>query len=282
MPNSDYERIEQAIRFLEQDYQQQPTLEQIAAHLGLSPSHFQRLFQRWAGISPKRFLQFLTLQDAKQRLRDSASVLDATFDSGLSSPGRLHDLFVTLDAVTPGEYKSSGRELRISYGFHDTPFGEAFFASTERGICGLEFPDQDQRAAMLEAFQKRWSLATIVMDERTTKPLVRRVFGDITSPSQQPLSVLVKGTNFQVQVWNALLRIPAGATTSYGDLAKRLGNSRASRAVGAAVGSNWVGYLIPCHRAIQSSGFAHRYRWGTARKKAMLGWEAARVEDALQ
>ncbi|MBC8350820.1 MAG: methylated-DNA--[protein]-cysteine S-methyltransferase [Planctomycetes bacterium] len=282
MSSSDYERIEQAIRFLEQRYQQQPTLEEIAEHLALSQSHFQRLFQRWAGISPKRFLQFLTLQDAKQRLRDSASVLDATFDAGLSSPGRLHDLFVTLDAVTPGEYKSGGRELQIRYGFHDTPFGEAFIASTERGICSLEFPETSERSAVLDAFQRRWSLATIKQNQRYTAALVEHIFVNADPARRQPLSVFVKGTNFQVRVWEALLRIPVGTVTSYGDLAKRLGNGRASRAVGAAVGSNWVGYLIPCHRAIQSSGIAHRYRWGTARKKAMLGWEAAVAADSEQ
>lgn len=279
MSSHDYERIEQAIRFLEQRHQEQPSLDEVAEHLGLSQSHFQRLFQRWAGISPKRFLQFLTLENAKQRLRDSASVLDATFDAGLSSPGRLHDLFVTLDAVTPGEYKSGGIELNIKYGFHHTPFGEAFFALTERGICALEFVPNDERGEALDTFRRRWSRATIQRDQRGTEPLVERVFGDSTTTRRQPLSVFVKGTNFQVRVWEALLRLPIGTVTTYGDLAKRLGNGRASRAVGAAVGQNGIGFLIPCHRAIQSSGIAHRYRWGTARKKAMLGWEAASASN---
>jgi len=280
MSSHDYERIEQAIRFLEQRYQQQPSLEEVAEHLKLSQSHFQRLFQRWAGISAKRFLQFLTIEHAKQRLQDSASVLDATFDAGLTSPGRLHDLFVTLDAVTPGEYKTGGHQLQINYGFHQTPFGDTFFALTERGICGLEFISRGQRGEALNAFRQRWSRAKIQRDQRGTEPLVERVFGNAIDTRRQSLSVFVKGTNFQVRVWEALLHLPLGTMTSYGELAKRLGNDRASRAVGTAVAQNRIGYLIPCHRAIQSSGIAHRYRWGTARKKAMLGWEAARAAES--
>ncbi|MCB9925637.1 MAG: methylated-DNA--[protein]-cysteine S-methyltransferase [Planctomycetaceae bacterium] len=271
----DYDRIERAIKFLENERSDQPSLGRIAEHVGLSSAHFQRLFQRWAGISPKRFLQFLTLEDAKRRLRESASVLDATFDAGLSSPGRLHDLFVTLDAVTPGEYKSHGSELHIVFGFHDTPFGEAFFAVTERGICGLEFVIDESRERIVTEFQQCWSRATLGRDQKLTAPLVDRVFGRTSEGSKQPLSVIVKGTNFQVRVWEALLRIPSGSVISYGSLAKRLNNDHASRAVGAAVGQNGIAYLIPCHRVIQSNGGSHRYRWGAARKKAMLGWEAA-------
>jgi AraC family transcriptional regulator of adaptative response/methylated-DNA-[protein]-cysteine methyltransferase len=277
MTARDYDRIEQAIQFLERRHHDQPSLEEIAEHIGLSQSHFQRLFQRWAGISPKRFLQFLTLEDAKRRLSESASVLDAAFDTGLSSPGRLHDLFVKLDAVTPGEYKTAGSELHISYGFHATPFGEAFFAVTERGICGLEFVVDGDYETVVAGFKERWSRASVEHDQRITEPLVECVFGNVTARRSEPLSVFVKGTNFQVRVWEALLRLPIGTVTTYGALAKTLGNERASRAVGAAVGQNVIGFLIPCHRAIQSSGIAHRYRWGTARKKAMLGWEAARV-----
>lgn len=277
MSSQDYDRIEQAIRFIERSYLQQPALEEIAEHLGLSQSHFQRLFQRWAGISPKRFIQVLTLENAKQRLRESASVLDATFDAGLSSPGRLHDLFVTLDAVTPGEYKTAGYELQIKYGFHQSPFGETFIALTERGICGLEFVSHGQRTEVLDNFQQRWNLATIQRDQGKTESLVEQVFGRANSTPKRSLSIFVKGTNFQVRVWEALLRLPSGTVTSYGDLARRIGNGRASRAVGAAVAQNWIGYLIPCHRAIQSTGLAHRYRWGTVRKKAMLGWEAAQL-----
>ncbi|MBI2478259.1 MAG: bifunctional helix-turn-helix domain-containing protein/methylated-DNA--[protein]-cysteine S-methyltransferase [Planctomycetia bacterium] len=280
MSGRDYERIEQAILYLERRYRDQPSLGELAEHIGLSQSHFQRLFQRWAGISPKRFLQFLTLEDAKRRLKESASVLDATFDTGLSSPGRLHDLFVKLDAVTPGEYKTSGSELQILYGFHATPFGEAFFAVTGRGICGLEFVVNGDHASVVEGFRERWSRASVEQDQRMTEPLVECVFGNVTARRGQPLSVFVKGTNFQVRVWEALLKLPIGTVTTYGALAKHLGNDRASRAVGAAVGQNGIGYLIPCHRAIQSSGIAHRYRWGTARKKAMLGWEAARVLES--
>ncbi len=277
MSSRDYERIEQAIRYLELRYHDQASLEEIAEHIGLSPSHFQRLFQRWAGISPKRFLQFLTLEDAKRRLNESANVLDATFDAGLSSPGRLHDLFVNLDAVTPGEYKTHGHELQISFGFHATPFGDAFIAVTRRGICGLEFVVDGDHESILDGFRERWSRASVERDQDLTEPLVERVFGQEPTTHEQPLSVFVKGTNFQVRVWEALLRLPIGTVTTYGALATCLDNGRASRAVGAAVGQNRIGYLIPCHRAIQSSGIAHRYRWGTERKKAMLGWEAARV-----
>ncbi|MCA9147140.1 MAG: methylated-DNA--[protein]-cysteine S-methyltransferase [Planctomycetales bacterium] len=280
MSSRDYDRIEQAIQYLERNYLNQPSLEEIAEHIGLSQAHFQRLFQRWAGISPKRFLQFLTLEDAKRRLQESASVLDATFDTGLSSPSRLHDLFVTLDAVTPGEYKTAGSELQIVYGFHETPFGEGFFALTERGICALEFVVDGNHDTVVNGFKERWSRATVERDQRTTEPLAAKVFGDVAAQRGQPLSVFVRGTNFQVRVWEALLRLPLGTVTTYGALAKTIGNDRASRAVGAAVGQNGIGYLIPCHRAIQSSGIAHRYRWGTARKKAMLGWEAARALES--
>lgn len=273
MTSRDYDRIEQAIRYLEGHFRDQPELGELAAHVGLSQAHFQRLFQRWAGISPKKFLQCLTIEHAKERLRDSASVLDATFDAGLSSPGRLHDLFVVLDAVTPGEYKSSGHRLEIAYGFHDTPFGESLVAVTERGICGMEFLGDD-RDEIVAAFLDRWSRAVVSNDARATSQIATQIF--TRDPNRQPteLRLFTRGTNFQVQVWQALLRIPSGTVTTYGDLARRLGIEKASRAVGNAVGRNWIGYLIPCHRVIQSTGVAHRYRWGAARKKAMLAWES--------
>jgi AraC family transcriptional regulator of adaptative response/methylated-DNA-[protein]-cysteine methyltransferase len=274
----DYERIENAITYLEEHFREQPELSDLAKHVGLSEFHLQRLFQRWAGISPKKFLQCLTIRYAKQRLRESASVLDATFDAGLSSPSRLHDLFVVLDAVTPGEYKSRGDQLEIAYGFHDTPFGEALVAVTQRGICGFEFITAG-RDATVDAFKQRWDRARVASDPRATRPVVERLFAGSTPNGPQELRLLVRGTNFQIQVWQALLRIPAGAVTSYGDLARRLGHAEASRAVGNAVGKNSIAYLIPCHRVIQSTGLAHRYRWGAARKKAMLAWEASSDES---
>lgn len=276
MATHDYERIDQAIRYLEDHFQEQPELKDLAAHLGLSEFHFQRLFQRWAGISPKRFLQFLTIQHAKGRLRESASVLDATFDAGLSSPSRLHDLFVTLEAVTPGQYKTFGKELTISYGFHATPFGEALLAVTERGVCGLEFVTDNDHEALIANLHSRWPDATVIDAPARTSGVASQLFTRTANGKPQELRLLVKGTNFQVRVWEALLKIPEGAVVSYGELAGYLGNAKASRAVGSAVGKNTIGFLIPCHRAIQSSGVIHRYRWGSTRKKAMLAWESAR------
>lgn len=277
MTSRDYDRIEQAIRYLENNFYEQPDLAEVASHVGLSEFHFQRLFRRWAGVSPKKFLQCLTIHHAKDRLRDSASVLDATFDAGLSSPSRLHDLFVVLDAVTPGEYKSRGHELEIVYGFHDTPFGEALIATTDRGICNLEFVT-GSRDDIARAFLARWDRARVKQSDRAISTVAKELFAQPPARQSGELRLFTRGTNFQIQVWQALLRIPPGALTWYGDLARRLGHNGASRAVGNAVGKNWIGYLIPCHRVIQSTGIAHRYRWGTARKKAMLTWEAAHSE----
>jgi AraC family transcriptional regulator of adaptative response/methylated-DNA-[protein]-cysteine methyltransferase len=271
----DYQVVEQAIRFLEAHFRRQPTLDEIAASVHLSKYHFQRLFKRWAGISPTQFLHFLTVEYAKERLRESQSVLDATLDAGLSSAGRLHDLFVTLEAVTPGEYRRQGAGLRIAYGFHDTPFGRCLVATTARGICALQFVPAGDGAAALEILAGRWQRATLVEEPGETGPLVERIFSVSGDPAR-PFHLVLKGTNFQVKVWQALLAIPAGAMVSYRDVAAYLGQPRASRAVGHAVAENPVAYLIPCHRVITAAGEIHRYRWGTARKKAMLGWEAGR------
>ncbi len=274
---SDYYRIETTIRYLENNFQAQPSLEELAAYLKLSPFHFQRLFRRWAGISLKRFLQFLTLSYAKQLLKDSRSVLDAGYAAGLSGPGRLHDLFVTFDAVTPGEFKNQGFDLRISYGFHPSPFGRCLLALTDRGICALAFLDSTELDAALDRLQKSWPMAVLTPDTGSTGLLVKRIFSE--PDSRQPLNLLVKGTNFQIKVWEALLRIPSGCVCSYEDIASRIGRSGAARAVGAAVGSNPVAWMIPCHRVIRKSGHTGGYRWGTARKKAMLDWEAAKNYD---
>lgn len=273
----DYRRVEQAILFLEANFREQPSLDEIAASVDLSKFHFQRLFKRWAGISPTQFVRFLTVEYAKDRLRDSQTVLDATFDAGLSSPSRLHDLFVTFEAMTPGEYKEQGEGLEIAYGFHATPFGEALLATTARGICALHFVPDGDRSTVLRALRERWPRATLVEDGAQTQPLIERIFGPANNGVRQPFHLLLQGTNFQVKVWQALLAIPPGSVTSYGDLAAAIGRPRAARAVGAAVGRNPIAYLIPCHRVITHAGEAHRYRWGTARKKAMLAWEAAQV-----
>lgn len=276
--NNDYQRIETAIRYIEQHYCSQPNLDRIALELGLSAYHFQRLFQRWAGISPKRFLQYLTLEHAKGLLKNSASVLDACFATGLSSAGRLYDHFVMLEAMTPGEYKRHGAGLTIYYGIHPSPFGDMLLAVTEKGLCGLWFLQESSPAQALSELHAHWGLAKQLNDISITEPFARRIFAQDSQP-QSGLSVLVKGTNFQIQVWKALLRIPQGAVITYGQLAAKLGTPQAARAIGSAVGANAVAYLIPCHRVIRATGETGEYRWGPARKKAMLLWESAAQEQ---
>lgn len=278
-----YQRIEQAILYLEQNFRRQPSLDEMAEHLHLSPFHLQRIFKQWAGISPKRFVQFLTAEHAKAMLHDSASVLDTAYESGLSGPGRLHDLLISVEAVTPGEYKSGGAGLRIVYGFHETPFGECLLATTPRGICALLFTDgTDGRTEALADLRGRWHAAELIEDASVTAPLVEQIFpqnvtGVEKNDSPTPVTLLLNGTNFQIQVWRALLSIPAGALCSYGDVAQQIGRPSAARAVGGAVGANPIAYLIPCHRVIRKSGVIQEYRWGTTRKKALIGWEAARA-----
>jgi AraC family transcriptional regulator, regulatory protein of adaptative response / methylated-DNA-[protein]-cysteine methyltransferase len=274
--SADYGRIEAAIHYLEENFQAQPALAEVAAHVGLSDYHFQRLFSRWAGTSPKRFLQFLTIQHAKTLLAESQSILDATYEAGLSSPSRLHDLFVTHEAITPGEYKQKGAGLTIQYGFHDSPFGECLIALTERGICGLHFVADGDREAALAEVQASWPQANFVADDDATRPFINPIFNLSEGEERPSFPLYLKGTNFQIQVWQALLKIPAGTAVSYGTVAQFIGSPKASRAVGSAVGSNPVGYLIPCHRVIQQAGNLGNYRWGSSRKKAILGWEAAR------
>jgi len=273
----DYLRIEKAISFLQLNYTRQPDLQEVARCVHLSEYHFQRLFTRWAGISPKRFLQYLTLEHAKRALRESRSVLDATFDAGLSSPGRLHDLFVTVEAMTPGEFKQSGEGLIIKYGFHSTLFGECLLAVTERGICGLSFVPEGRRGQVLKELRERWTGATLREASGTTQPVVDRLFARSAKKRRAPLQLLLKGTNFQIKVWEALIRIPEGSVVSYEDLARSIGSPRASRAVGSAVGKNPVAYIIPCHRVIRREGIIGNYHWGQERKKALLGWEWART-----
>lgn len=272
--SSDYDRIEQAIRFVEANYREHPSLDEIAASVHLSKYHFQRLFKRWAGISPTQFLQFLTLEYAKERLQESQSVLDAALESGLSGPGRLHDLFVTFEAITPGDYKKQGAGLQISFGFHDTPFGKCLLATTARGICGLQFVQEDLSSA-LETLAEQWPQASLVENPRETQPLADQIFAPVSETQARPFHLLLRGTNFQVKVWQALLSIPPGAMVSYQDVAAYLGQPNGARAVGRALARNPVAYLIPCHRVISKAGQAHRYRWGTTRKQAMLGWEAS-------
>ncbi|GMV80780.1 MAG: hypothetical protein AMXMBFR7_19640 [Planctomycetota bacterium] len=268
---ADYARIERALHFLEANATRQPALAEAAQHLHLSPFHFQRLFRRWAGISPKRFLQIVTLELAKTRLDARASLLDAAWDAGLSGPGRLHDLFVTLEAVTPGEFKAGGAGLEIRCGLHPTPFGTALLGVTERGICHLSFIEPEYAAAEREALQTAWPRAKLVQAPQETASFIERIFA--REPSGEPLRVFAAGTNFQARVWQALLRIPAGRTATYRDLAEQLGAPAAARAVGQALARNRVAYLIPCHRVLAQMGVCGGYRWGPLRKKAMLAWE---------
>lgn len=270
---SDYERIAEAIDYISSHVNEQPSLDDIAEHLNLSPYHFQRLFTHWAGISPKRFLQTLTVSHAKALLKESMSVMDTSNELGLSSTARLHDHFVNLEAVTPGEFKTNGEGLEISYGVHETPFGNAFVAVTERGICQFSFMDDENDAMFIAELEKKWSAATMRESKIQLKPIITSLFSkDI---KQQPLSVYVQGTNFQINVWKALLKIPKGQLTTYGQLANSIGNPKASRAVGSAVGANPVAFLIPCHRVIRASGITGEYRWGNTRKRSMLSWETS-------
>jgi AraC family transcriptional regulator of adaptative response/methylated-DNA-[protein]-cysteine methyltransferase len=270
----DYLRIEQAILYLENHYKDQPELGEVAANIGLSEYHFQRLFARWAGVSPKRFLQFLTKEGAKELLDRSENLLETTHQVGLSSLGRLHDLFVTVEAVTPGEYKSRGAGVTIRYGLHATPFGKCLIATTDRGICHLSFVQSSEGDA-IDGLVAEWKQARMIEDYRATAPLVRPIFDLQYSDDRKPLNVHLRGTNFQLKVWEALLQIPAGEVTTYASLAARIGKPAAARAVGTAIGHNPIAVLIPCHRVIRKIGEFGNYRYGALRKKALLAREFA-------
>jgi AraC family transcriptional regulator of adaptative response/methylated-DNA-[protein]-cysteine methyltransferase len=273
---ADYRRIERAIRYLDAHVVDQPSLEDVAGEIGLSPFHAQRLFTRWAGISPKRFLGLLTVGHAKAALQAGESVLGASYEVGLSGPSRLHDLFVSYEAMTPGEYKQQGAGLVIRYGIHPTPFGDALLLLTERGIAGLSFVDRDPEAAIEDA-RAVWPLSRLVEDRPATKAVVERLFEAAGGGSPR---LLLRGTNFQVKVWSALLRVPTGRVVSYLDIANAIGQPRAVRAVGNALAHNPLGYLVPCHRVIRATGALGDYRWGQARRRALLAWEAAQAGAA--
>ncbi|WP_201837235.1 methylated-DNA--[protein]-cysteine S-methyltransferase [Microvirga zambiensis] len=273
-PHSDYERVRRIIAFISERWREQPSLEAIADHVGLSTTHVHHLFRRWAGLSPKAFLQALTLDNAKALLSDSASVLDATYEVGLSGPARLHDLFVTHEAMTPGDYKAAGAGLVMRYGFHPSPFGEAVLIATDRGLAGLGFVDDGDRQAALADLTRRWPKASYVEDEAATATLARRVFNPSQWQEEQPLRVVLIGTDFEVRVWQTLLRIPRDRATTYSDIARHIGKPAACRAVGAAVGKNPVSFVVPCHRVLGRSGALTGYHWGLTRKQAILGWEA--------
>ena len=275
--SEDYLRIEQAIVYLENHYREQPELAKIASEMGLSEYHFQRLFTRWAGVSPKRFLQFLTKERAKEWLVRSENLLETTHQVGLSSLGRLHDLFITTEAVTPGEYKSRGAGVTIRYGIHPTPFGKCLIATTERGICHLGFVQSSEGEA-IDALVSDWEQATMIEDYRSTVSLIEPIFDLRYSNRGKPLHVHLRGTNFQLKVWEALLQIPAGEVTTYAGIASKIGNPGATRAVGTAVGHNPIAVLIPCHRVIRKAGEFGNYRYGALRKKALLAREFVSVQ----
>ncbi|MCU0304377.1 MAG: methylated-DNA--[protein]-cysteine S-methyltransferase [Thermoanaerobaculales bacterium] len=271
----DYRRVERALAYLAAHRADQPTLDEVAAQVGLSPFHFQRLFVRWVGISPKRFLQFLTVEHARGLLAETRSVLEATFETGLSSPGRLHDLTVAVDAMTPGELSSGGAGLVIRHALVGSPFGECLIAVSDRGVCWLSFPGLDGGGAARQELVGRFPNADHLESRDEIADLADRIFDGSTVDRPLP-PVLLAGTNFQLKVWEALLRIPTGGLCSYSDLAGLVGRPSATRAVASAVAANHVAFLIPCHRVIRALGGFGEYRWGAARKEAMIGWEAAR------
>jgi AraC family transcriptional regulator of adaptative response/methylated-DNA-[protein]-cysteine methyltransferase len=275
--SEDYRRIEKAIQFIESNFKSQPDLEQISESIHLSKYHFDRLFKRWVGISPIQFLQFITLGYTNKKLEESRSVLEASWDAGFSGPGRLHDLFVNFDAMTPGEFKTLGERLDISFGFCDSPFGACLLAVTKRGICHLGFVEGKNQSEALDQMYETWPGALFTERTEQIHPVVERIFSNGDPGDPRSFNLLIKGTNFQINVWKALLGIPEGCVVSYRDVASQLGNSKAYRAVANAVAMNPIALLIPCHRVISNSGEMHKYRWGSARKKALIGWEAART-----
>lgn len=275
---SDYETVRQVIEMLTLDYQSQPSLELIAERLGQSPTQLQKTFTRWAGLSPKAFLQAVTLDHAKRLLgREELPLLETSLELGLSGPGRLHDLFVTHEAMSPGEWKARGAGLTIRYGYHPSPFGLALVMITDRGLAGLAFADPGGEVACFEDMAQRWPNALYVEDVEATAPYAARVFQPERWSADEPLRVVLIGSDFQIRVWESLLAIPLGRAVTYSDIACKIGQPTASRAVGAAVGRNPISFVVPCHRALGKSGALTGYHWGLTRKRAMLGWEAGKA-----
>ena len=275
-PVADYEVIRRAVGFITEARTKQPSAEEIAAAVGLSPVQLGRLFGRFAGITPKQFLAAITLDAAKKLLDDDASVLDTALEVGLSGPGRLHDLFVTHEAVTPGAYKARGAGLVMRHGFAPSPFGIAVLVATEHGLAGLAFADAGEEAAALADLVERWPAATHIRDDTAVAPHARRIFDMEEWRPDRPLRVVLIGTDFEIRVWRTLLAIPFGRTTTYSRVADHIGAPKASRAVGAAVGRNPISFVVPCHRVVSSAGALTGYHWGINRKRAILGWEAAK------
>ena len=273
----DYAKVQEVLSFLTDNWRDQPSLEVIAAQVKMNPDSLQRLFTRWAGLTPKAFLQALTLDHAKAMLKDSASILDASLDSGLSGPGRLHDLFVTHEGMTPGAYKNKGEGLEMFYGYHPSPFGLALVLVTGHGMCGMGFCDEGGETAALQDMARRWPNAQYTEDSARTAPFAARIFSDPSWKMNEPVRITFIGTDFEIRVWETLLKIPMGRAVTYGGIAQCIGKPNAARAVGAAVGRNPISFVVPCHRVIGKSGDLTGYHWGLTRKKAILGWEAGRL-----
>jgi AraC family transcriptional regulator of adaptative response/methylated-DNA-[protein]-cysteine methyltransferase len=278
---ADYDVVRRAIGHIRGHWREQPEIEAIAEAAGVTPTELHHLFRRWAGITPKAFLQALTLDGARQLLRASASVLDAAYEVGLSGPGRLHDLFVTHEAMSPGEWKSGGEGLTIYFGFHPSPFGRALVMTTARGLAGLAFADPGEERVVLADMKRRWVKASYVEDAARTAPIARRIFDPSQWRPEQPLRVVLIGTDWEVRVWEALLKIPMGRLATYSGIAGKVCTPAAARAVGAAVGKNPVCFVVPCHRVVGKSGELTGYHWGLTRKRAMLGWEAGQAAAAV-
>lgn len=279
----DYDHIRRAIAFLSRTWEEQPSLDRLADHLGLSPAHCQKLFKRWCGLSPKEFVQAITVDHARGLLSGSASVLDAAHEVGLSGGSRLHDLFVAHEAMTPGDFKRRGAGLQIAYGFHDSPFGEALLLVTERGLAGLAFINEDEgqtRGEALADMMARWPRARYEENPAQTEPHLRRIFNPREWRPEQPVRLVLIGTDFEVRVWETLMKIPMGCAVSYADIARHLGQPTASRAVGSAVGRNPISFVVPCHRVLRGDGNLGGYHWGLTRKRALIGWETGRVRGA--
>jgi len=274
---NDYEKVRRVIEKISLDYRDQPSLEALAAEVGETATSLQKLFTRWAGLSPKAFLQAVTLDHARRLLDDGLPLLETSFEVGMSGPGRLHDLFVTHEAMSPGDYKTRGAGLTIRYGWHISPFGRALLMVTDRGLAGLSFNDPGGDRAAFADMAGRWPNAAFVEDMAATAPYAARIFDPARWRDEEPLRVVMIGTDFQVRVWGALLKIPLGRACTYSAIAEEIGQPSASRAVGAAVGANPISFVIPCHRALGKSGALTGYHWGLTRKRAILGWEAGQL-----
>jgi AraC family transcriptional regulator of adaptative response/methylated-DNA-[protein]-cysteine methyltransferase len=275
----DYELIRRAIAFLSANWAEQPPLERLAEHLGLSPAHCQKLFKRWCGLSPKEFVQAITVDHARGLLAGSASVFDTALEVGLSGGSRLHDLFVSHEAMTPGDYTRRGEGLEMAYGFHACPFGEALLIATDRGVAGLAFVDEDKgqtRPDALADMMQRWPKARYVEAPQKTAPHAMQIFASEWS-RHQPMRLVMIGTDFDIRVWETLLKIPMGRAVSYTDIARHIGSPSASRAVGSAVGRNPISFVVPCHRVLRGDGSLGGYHWGLTRKRALIGWETGRL-----